>query len=216
MVKFHRSIAALSLALSAVAAGTVLLAPAAAVAATKGYEFLKALRSNDLSKAQGMLGDNPSLIINTKDDSTGETALHIMVGKGDTDWTGYLLKLGANANAVDKERNTPLMVAATDGYDDGIALLLYFKAQVDLTNRKGETALILATKFKRTEAMKALLKAGANADKADYSGFSARQYAEQFGRDNRYLALIQSGGKDDADLGKAQKGTDGLDFSGIK
>ncbi len=214
MIKFYRPILALGLALSGIVAGTALIAPAPAVAGTKGYEFLKALRSGDSGKAQELLGDNPSLIINTKDDGTGETALHIMVGKGDTAWTGYLLKTGANANSVDRERNTPLMVAATDGFDDGVELLLYFKAQVDLTNRKGETALILATKFKRTEAMKALLKAGANPDKSDYSGFSARAYAEQYGRDNRYLSLIQTGGKDAA--GDSKTGTDGLDFSGVK
>lgn len=213
MAKIKDSFSALFLATAVLGTGFSMVAPPAVQAASKGYDFLKAIREGDAGKAQGMLNDNPSLIINTKDDGTGETALHIMVGKGDVEWTNYLLKLGAKADAVDKDRNTPLMVAATDGFDDGVMLLLYYKASVDLANRKGETALILATKYKRSDAIKTLLKAGANPDKTDYSGYSARNYAEQYGRNNSYLALIESGGKDDPAATK--QGTDGLDFSGI-
>jgi ankyrin repeat protein len=194
-----------------VAVGVV--APAAYAQFSDSYNFLKAVKDRKGEEAEKFLSEPGSVIINTRDGSTGETALHIVIQRRDSTWLGYLLQKGANPNLADKKGTTPLMLATQLGYVDGIDWLVRKKAVVDQTNRSGETALILAVQLRNPEAVRALLKAGANPDKTDSrAGYSARDYAKQDGRASAIAAIIESNGK--ADAAATTKPTE-LDFSGI-
>ena len=189
------------------------VAPAAYAQFSDSYNFLKAVKDRKGEEAEKFLSEPGSVIINTRDGSTGATALHIVIQRRDSTWLGYLLQKGANPNLADKKGTTPLMLATQLGYVDGIDWLVRKKAVVDQTNRSGETALILAVQLRNPEAVRALLKAGANPDKTDSrAGYSARDYAKQDGRASAIAAIIESNGK--ADALATTKPTE-LDFSGI-
>ena len=196
-----------------VPAAVGVVAPAAYAQFSDSYNFLKAVKDRKGEEAEKFLSEPGSVIINTRDGSTGETALHIVIQRRDSTWLGYLLQKGANPNLADKKGTTPLMLATQLGYVDGIDWLVHKKALVDQTNRSGETALILAVQLRNPEAVRALLKAGANPDKTDSrAGYSARDYAKQDGRASAIAAIIESNGK--ADAAATTKPTE-LDFSGI-
>jgi uncharacterized protein len=188
-----------------------LVVPAAHAQFSDSYNFLKAVRDRKGDDAEKFLAEPGTVIINTRDSSTGQTALHIVVDRRDSTWLGYLLQKGANPNLADKKGTTPLMLATQLNFVDGIDWLVSKKASVDQTNRSGETALILAVQLRNTEAVRALLKAGANPDKKDSrAGYSARDYAMQDGRAGAIASIIENHGKTDA----GKKPAD-LDFSGI-
>lgn len=202
-------LALLTASLFPVASGVV--APPAQAQFSDSYNFLKAVRERKGEEAEKFLSEPGTVIVNTRDSTSGETALHIVITRRDSTWLGYLLQKGANPNLADKKGTTPLMLATQLNYVEGIDLLVKKKVQVDQTNRSGETALILAVQLRNAEAVRALLKAGANPDKKDSrAGYSARDYAKQDGRATAIVAILENNGKTDATKKPAE-----LDFSGI-
>ena len=196
--------------LASVAAAMLATSPVAAQF-SDSYNFLKAVKERKGEEAEKFLAEPGTVIMNTRDSTTGETALHIVIQRRDSTWLGYLLQKGANPNLADKKGTTPLMLATQLGYVEGIDTLVKKKATVDQTNRSGETALILAVQLRNAEAVRALLKAGANPDKKDSrAGYSARDYAKQDGRASTIVSILENHGKTDAAKKPAE-----LDFSGI-
>ncbi len=191
---------------------TGVVAPAAMAQFSDSYNFLKAVKERKGEDAEKFLAEPGSVIINTRDVTSGESALHIVIQRRDSTWLSYLLQKGANPNLADKKGTTPLMLATQLGYVEGIELLTRKKAQVDQSNRAGETALILAVQLRNAEAVRALLKAGANPDKTDSrAGYSAREYAKQDGRASEIALIIENHGK-----AETAKKPAALDFSGIE
>jgi ankyrin repeat protein len=191
----------------------------AAAQFSDSYNFLKAVKDRKGEEAEKFINEpgSGSVIINTRDDGSGETALHIVTQRRDIEWLGFLLGKGAKPDVADKKGVTPLMLAVQLGWTDGADLLIKLKAQVDATNKSGETALIRAVQLRNAEMVRLLLKAGANPDKQDsVAGYSARDYATQDGRGNAILAIIENGGKDADAPKEGEKSTGGLDFSGIE
>jgi uncharacterized protein len=196
----------------ALAAAAMLAAQPAMAQFSDSYNFLKAVKDRDGAEAEKFLNEPGTVIINTKDDSSGETALHIVTARRDTTWLAFLLQKGANPNLADRKGVTPLMVATQLGFAEGAATLLKYKANVDGSNRSGETALIRAVQLRNPEMVRLLLKAGANPDKRDsVAGLSAREYAAQDGRSSAILGIIERKGEAEE---PAKKQGD-LDFSGI-
>lgn len=188
-----------------------ILGPAAHAQFSDSYNFLKAVKERKGDEAEKFLSEPGTVIVNTRESTTGETALHIVIQRRDSTWLSYLLQKGANPGLADKKGTTPLMLATQLSYVDGIEALLEKNAQVDQTNRSGETALILAVQLRNIEAVRVLLKAGANPDKKDSrAGYSAREYAQQDGRGSAILSVIESYSKADSSKKPAE-----LDFSGI-
>lgn len=188
-----------------------LIAPPAVAQFSDSYNFLKAVKDRKGQEVEKFLGEPGTVIINTRDVTSGETALHIVINRRDATWLGFLLQKGANPNLADKKGNTPLMLATQLGFVEGIDWLVSKRAQVDQTNRSGETALILAVQLRNAEAVRALLKAGAKADKKDSrAGYSAREYAKQDGRASAILAIIEA--NDKKAIAPVEKP---LDFSGV-
>ena len=190
----------------------VTLAATPAVAQfSDGYNFLKAVRERKGEDVEKFINEPGSVALRTRDDATGETALHIVTQRRDSDWLRYLLQKGADPDIRDKKGTAPLLLATQLGWIEGVQGLVKYKATVDITNRSGETALIRAVQLRNPDMVRELLKAGANPDKSDtIAGLSARQYAAQDGRNGAILGIIERGGKSEV---SAKAGD--LDFSGI-
>jgi uncharacterized protein len=141
------------------------------------YKFLDAVRKKEGDKVTEALNEPGTQIINTKDYTTGQTALHIVVARRDLVWVQFLIAKGANVNARDNRGVTPLVAASEMGFLEGVDELIKSGARVDEANNTGETPLISAVHRKDLALVRMLVKAGANPDRPDNSGRSARDYA---------------------------------------
>src|SRR3546814_556810 len=74
------------------------------------YNFLKAVKDRDGDKVINLIGA-PGTIINTRDSTTGETALHIVNARPDAVWVNLLLGEGARRALADY-RGTPHVLLA--------------------------------------------------------------------------------------------------------
>lgn len=166
-----------------------LLAAPAAAQFSDSYNFLNAVRQSDGEKATKALEGTGATIVNTRDYSTGETALIITVKRRDLTWTNFLLSRSANPNIKDSKGNTALHFAALLGFPEGAELLLTRGAQVNLGNSSGETPLIIAVQQRNLPMIRLLLAAGADPKIADrIAGKSARDYAAE---DSRGAAVLK-------------------------
>ena len=168
-----------------------LLTPAPAQAQfSDNYNFLKAVKDKDGQKVTDLIQKPGSTVINSRDVSTGENALHFIVARRDATWLTFLLSKGANPNLTDNDGNTPLMDAVQGRFEEGVRSLLAYKAQVDKVNGSGETPLIRAVQLRDIGLVRLLVAQGASPDKRDtIAGMSARDYAQ---RDGRTPGLIEA------------------------
>jgi ankyrin repeat protein len=168
----------------------ILLACAAPAMAqfSDSYNFLKAVRDSDGDEAMKYLAKPGAPVLNTRDPSTGETALHISVKAHNDTWVGFLLNKGADTEIKDRNGNTALHDAALVGDPTAISYLTSMKARVNATNNNGETPLVLAVHRKDIEIVQLLIAAGADPNIQDtIAGKSALDYAKQ----DRRLGAIQ-------------------------
>lgn len=168
-----------------------LMVPAPAQAQfSDNYNFLKAVKDKDGQKVTDLIQKPGSTVINSRDVSSGENALHLVVARRDASWLSFLLSKGANPNLTDNDGNTPLMDAVQNRFEEGVRTLLAYKAQVDKANDNGETPLIRAVQLRDVGLVRLLVAQGASADKRDsLAGMSARDYAQ---RDNRTPGLADA------------------------
>lgn len=193
-----------------IAAAMALMLAAAPASAqfSDSYKFLKAVRDKDGTVVTEMVEKPGATIINTRDFSTGETGLHIVIKRRDAQWLSFLLAKGANPNLRDGEGNTPMLTAAQLRFADGIQVLVDNKADVNGANNRGETPLILAVQTRDIASVRILLTAGANPRQPDrIAGMSARDYAARDGRSEMIVKMI-----DDAKAVKPKAATAGPIF----
>jgi len=176
-------------------AGAIMFAAPAQAQFSDGYKFLEAVRKREGQKVEDALNEPGSAIINARDVTTGQTALHIVIARRDLVWTRFLIQKGANVNTRDGRGATPLQLAANLGFIDGVEALVANKADLNQANDSGETPLITAVHRRDVPMMRLLLKAGADPDRADNSGRSARDYAKLAGRGSPLLAEIETNAK---------------------
>ena len=169
----------MALAGAALAAGSV---PASAQLYSEGYKFLQAVKDKKGEEVTALLDAPGSTVVNSRDLTSGDTGLHLVVQRRDLVWLNFLAQKGANPNIRNKAGVTPLMLAAQLGYTEGVAALIAAGARVDVANDAGETPLMLAVHSRDAGMMRTLLEAGADPDKNDNSGRSARDYAQFEGR----------------------------------
>lgn len=162
---------------------------------SKSYKFLQAVRDKDGQAVTDELNQPGSTLVNTRDVTTGQTALSIVTARRDLGWMGFLLAKGADPNIADNRGTTPMMLAANLGFTEGVSLLVGQGARVDESGPTGETPLIIAVNRRDIQLMRVLLKAGANPDRADSSGRTARDYARLDGADSPLLSEIATNAK---------------------
>lgn len=164
-------------------AALLLAAPATAQFQSESYKFLQAIKESKNNEVVEALNKPGQQIVNTKDRTTGEAALHITAKRGDVAYTTFLLQKGGDPNIRDGRNNTPLMVAADAGQEEIVPVLLQFKASPNLANASGETPLIRAVQRRDLAMVRTLLAAKADPDQRDIiAGLSARDYAQRDGR----------------------------------
>lgn len=186
----------IALAMAVIAPAAALWPTGAALAQfSESYKFLDAVRKKDGDKVNEALQNPSSQIVNTKDVSTGETALHIVTQRRDLLWMQFLVGKGANVNARDNKGATPLVIATNYNFLEGVDFLISAGARVDDPNNTGETPLITAVHGHNLSLVRALVKAGANPDRPDNSGRSARDYAVIDGRSGPLVTEIESSAK---------------------
>lgn len=174
------------------AAGLAVLPAPAQAQFSVGYKFLEAVKKKKAEEVMKMLDESGASLINTRDVTSGESALHIVTARRDLQWMTFLLQKGANPNIRDSRGQTPLVIAANVGFDEGVQLLVDQKARVDEPNDAGETPLISAVHNRKIGLMRILLKAGANPDRKDNSGRSARDYALLDGKGSVLVSTIEN------------------------
>ena len=161
------------------AAAILVAAPVAAQQQSASYKFLQAVRTGDGTAVTQLVEQPGQRIVNTRDVTSGETALHIVVKRGDATYLRYLLSKGADPNIRDNAGNTPMMLAVQGGEPGLIDILALVKANANLGNSGGETPLIRAVQRRDLALVRSLLAAGANPDQTDnVAGMSARDYAK--------------------------------------
>lgn len=151
--------------------------PLAAQQFSESYTFLKGVKERDGTAVTEAVERPGSTVINARDLTSGETALHIVTERRDVTWLRFLTGKGADPNIADKRGRTPLQVAASMGFVDGAEVLLAAGARVDPTDRTGETPLIAAVHQNNLPLVRLLLKSGASPNHADNSGRTALDYA---------------------------------------
>ncbi|HEX4848490.1 MAG TPA: ankyrin repeat domain-containing protein [Novosphingobium sp.] len=167
----------LALAVAVPLAGALALPAPALAQFSDSYKFLEAVKKKEGDTVTDLLANGSPNLINTRDVTSGESALHIVTTRRDLTWMRFLIAKGANVNIRDARGVTPLVIACNLNFVEGVEVLIENGARVDESNNSGETPLITAVHNRNVPLMRLLLKAGADPDRADNSGRSARDYA---------------------------------------
>lgn len=189
--KFGRALAA-SMALALTGVPTIAAAQGN-MAYSDSYTFLKAVKDRDGAKVTELVSNPGSVVINSRDRTNGEGALHYMVRARDLIWLAFLLGKGARPDLQSNRGDTPLTLAAQIGWVEGAEQLLARGASGDLANGRGETPLILATQRRDVAMVRLLLARRADPKRTDnVAGMSALDYARQDPRAVTVLKLLEA------------------------
>ena len=176
------------LALAAVLA--LLAVPAFAQSFSESFNFLKAVRDRDGETVQGIVSRPNAAVINAREGSSGEGALHILTRGRDLNWLAFLLARGARPDLQSNDGTTPLILAAQLGWYEGAEQLLARRANPNLGNNRGETPLIFAVQRRDLMMVRLLRGQGADPNQSDsVAGYSALVFARQ---DRRAAAILQA------------------------
>lgn len=156
-----------------------------------GYKFLQAIRDAKNDDVIAILSKPGQTIVNTRDFSTGEGAIHIVTKRSDTAYLNFLIASQADVNLRDNKGETAMLIAAGNGRSDILETLKKAGANVNLANNSGETPLIRAVQHRDLATVRTLLSEGADPDQTDnVAGMSARDYAHQDTRSPAIAKLI--------------------------
>lgn len=180
----------------------VLAVPVAAQFQSEGYKFLEAVKEREGDAATDMLNKPGTQIVNTRDITSGDTGLHLVVQRRDVLWIRFLLQRGADPNIRNKKGLSPLQLATAMGFTDGVEALIKGGANVNVGDQTGETPLIAAVHQRNTDLARMLLAQGADPEHTDNSGRSARQYMELMSGNTLMKQVFE-----DADAKRAGKET---------
>ena len=182
--------------------GLILAVPAGAQFQSDGYKFLEAVKDRKGDEVTDMLNKPGSTIVNTRDITSGDTGLHIVVARSDAVWIRFLLQRGADPNIRNKKGLTPLQLATSLGFTEGVEALIKGGAGVNVSDQTGETPLIAAIHARNVALVRLLLEKGADPDHNDNSGRSARNYVAVMSGNTLMQQEL-----DNADAKRAEAGT---------
>ncbi|MGQ0661661.1 ankyrin repeat domain-containing protein [Sphingosinicella sp.] len=176
-----------------VIAGGPLIAQSGGVGFSPGFRFLKAVRERDGNVATEMTATPGATVINSRDPSNGDGALHILVRGRDLNWLSFMLSRGARADLQSNDGATALLLAAQIGWREGAERLLAARANPNLPNRGGETPLIYAVRRFDAPMVRLLMANGADPNQTDsLSGNSALDYARQDRRSQGLIPVLEA------------------------
>lgn len=116
----------------------------------------------------------------TATSKSGENVLHLLANKPNQgEIIAYFLAKGVDANKIDKDGNTPLMIAAGARETAALDKLLPVTKNINLQNAKGESALTFAVRSGAPEAVATLLSKGADVNVKDKDGNNLGVYLVQ-------------------------------------
>ena len=165
---------------------------AAQMGFSPGFAFLKAVRERDANTAT-TLTQPGSAVINSRDASSGDGALHILVRGRDQAWLGFMLSRGARPDLQNNQGATALLLAAQIGWREGAELLLSARANPNVANNSGETPLIYAVRRFDAPMVRLLMSRGADPNQTDsLSGYSALDYARQDRRGQPLIPVLEA------------------------
>ena len=126
--------------------------------------FYRAVQHDDAATLEAMLPASPqerARFLDADDSTTGASALHMAVRRGDLDIVEMLLKAGANPNSTDHYGYAPLHPAARQNRVDILQSLVNHGADLDISNAIERTPLKVAVVNKSKEAALVLVERGA-------------------------------------------------------
>lgn len=191
MPKFRK----LTLAFVAALSAAVVLPGPALAQFSDSYKFLEAVRKRNDEDLQKLFEKGGPTIVNTRDQTSLDTGLHIAARQKNLRYVNFLIAAGANVNMRNIDGETPLVIACNLGFIEAVPPLIAAGAKVDEPNSTGETPLITAVHNRNILMMRLLLQAGANPDRKDNSGRSARDYAMLDPKSETLLAEIKANAK---------------------
>lgn len=156
VLKASRDVLTLKRQLAAMAAPQAVLQGATAEAADE--------EAREIARLQRMLANSPDLL-NAPQGNDNETPLQTAASKDQARVVEYLLKSGADINAMGPGGLTALYKAASAGHKRMVDLLLRAGAQVDERGEGKFTPLLGAVAKERSQVIQALLAAGASPNK---------------------------------------------------
>jgi len=154
------------------------------IAQKDGFELI---RANDLIGLKNLINENDT-IINQKN-KEGFTLLILASYKGKNEIVDFLLKNGAEVNAI-SEMGTALMAAVVINNTEIIKRLIDAGADVNLSDNAQRTALHLAVQFRNKSSVELLLFYNADKTKIDSKGKTAFEYAV-FSGNNEIINLLK-------------------------
>jgi hypothetical protein len=173
--------------------GGPLVAQGGGIGFSPTFRFLKAVRERDGTVATEMTATPGATVINSRDPSSGDGALHILVRGRDLGWLTFMLQRGARADLQSNDGATALLLAAQIGWREGAERLLIARANPNLSNRQGETPLIYAVRRFDVPMVRLLMASGADPNQTDsLSGSSALDYARQDRRGQALIPLLEA------------------------
>ncbi|XP_050528543.1 ankyrin repeat domain-containing protein 50-like isoform X2 [Daktulosphaira vitifoliae] len=145
--------------------------------------------------------EEPSILVSDKIsnfneiDANGRNMLHLLAMDGNSSVLLKLLNKHSNVDleVCDNNGQTPLNIAARQGYLDIVELLLEHKCKVDHTDFEGWTALRAAAWGGHSQVLEILLKHGANVECYDSEGRGALRAAAWGGHDDIVAKLLEAG-----------------------
>lgn len=169
---------------------TTLGSMASAQMMSDSYKFLDAVRKSDGAVVQSFVEKPGTTLVNTRDRTTGETALLITIGRRDLTYMRYLLDHGARPDIAANDGRTPLMLSVEKRFPEGVEALIAASANVNQANGKGETPLMRAVQMQDVSMVRLLVTNGGDPAKRDsLAGMSARDYAV---RDARIPGMLEA------------------------
>lgn len=126
-----------------------------------------------------------------EEDQDGDRAMHHASFGDEPDIVALLSENGADANARNRRKQTPLHVAVNKGHIGVIKALLRCNCHPSLQDSEGDTPLHDAISKKRDDLVNLLLDGGADVTVTNNNGFSSLHHASLRGNIGALRAMLQ-------------------------
>ncbi len=155
--------------------------------------LVEAARARDHATVEALLQGKDRALVNQRS-TDGTTALHWAVYNDDVRLVERLIAAGADVNAANDYRATPLSEAAVVGNVEVLRRLLAKRADVEAANADNQTALMVLARTSNVQAAKLLLKHGAKVDNREqWRGQTALMWAAAEAQPEMVKLLVAHG-----------------------